>query len=82
LQLWTLWAASNGVKNGDDLCLGEMARGLLVREQEQEEEWVWGVVLEKGGWEETSLEQVPAEAAFAPVVGQKFLMRQVLPATA
>lgn len=77
-----MWTATDVVENGGDLCLEEMARDLLVRDQEQEEEWVWGVVLEKGGWEETSLEQVPAEAAFAPVVGQKFLIRQVLPAMA
>jgi hypothetical protein len=52
----------------------------MVKDQEQVEEWVWGVVLVEAGWEETALGQVPAEAAFAPVVEQKFLTKQAPPA--
>jgi len=79
LQLWNVWTATDVVENGGDLCLEEMARDLLVRDPEQEEEW--GKVGAWEGWMETALGQAPAEAAFAPVVEQEFLIKQVLPAT-
>jgi len=56
-----------------------MARDLLVRDQEQEEEWGEVVVWE--GWVETALGLAPVGAAFAPVVEQGFLIKQVLLAT-
>jgi hypothetical protein len=57
-----------------------MAQDLLVKVREQVEEWVWDVVLVEEGWEETALVQVPAEIAFAPVAGRRFLTRSALPA--
>jgi len=51
-----------------------MAQALLVKDQEQVEEW--GVVWARGWeeWEGTALEQDRVEAVFAPVVGPGFLM--------
>jgi len=64
-----------------NLCLEEMAQALSVKGQEQVEEW--GVVRVKGWaeWEEVILGQAQVEAVFAPVVGQRFRMRWVSPAT-
>jgi hypothetical protein len=55
-----------------------MEQGLLVKVQEQV--GGWDVVWEQGGeeWEETVLGQVPVEIVFAPVVGQRFLIKLVL----
>ena len=52
-----------------------MAQDLLVKVQEQVEEW--DVVWVKGwaGWEEIVPVQVPAEIAFAPVAEQRFRIR-------
>jgi hypothetical protein len=52
-----------------------MAQGLLVKVQEQVEEWVWVVVLVEEGWVEIALGQAPVEVAFAPVVGRRFLTK-------
>ena len=66
-------------KNGGDLCLEEMIQVLLVKGQEQERGWdVAGVWV---GWVGTAQERAPAGIVFAPVVEQRFLIRQVLPAT-
>jgi len=68
------WGEAKSIISGGDLCLEEMAQALLVKDQEQVEEW--GVVGE-GGWEDwevIALEQDRAEAVFAPVVGPGFLM--------
>jgi len=54
-----------------------MVQVLMAKGQEQEEDW--GVVW--AGWEEADLGRVPVGIVFAPVVEQKFLTRQVLPAT-
>jgi len=53
----------------------------MVRDQEQVGEWdeVWVQAEEE--WEETVLEQVQAEIAFAPVVGRGFRMRCLFLAT-
>jgi hypothetical protein len=58
-----------------------MAQALSVKGQEQVEEW--GVVRVKGWaeWEEVVLEQVPLGIVFALVVGQRFRMKWVFPAT-
>lgn len=58
-----------------------MAQGLMVRDQEQVGEWdeVWVQAEEE--WEEIVLEQVPPGIVFAPVVGQRFRMKWVFPAT-
>lgn len=76
-----MWTATNGVKNGGDLCLEEMGQDLLDRDQGQVEEWgeVW--VGEWEGWVEVAPGQAPAGIAFAPVVEQGFLIKRVLPAT-
>jgi hypothetical protein len=53
-----------------------MVQDLLVKAQEQAEEWdgVWA----QGGeeWEETALGQVPAGIVFALVVGLRFRIKQ------
>jgi hypothetical protein len=51
-----------------------MARDLLVKDREQEEDW--GVVGVWGGWVETDLEQARMGAVFVPVVGQRCLIKQ------
>jgi hypothetical protein len=58
-----------------------MVPALLVKGQEQVEEWdvVWGGVGE--GWEEIVPELVPVEIVFAPVVGRRLLTRQAHPVT-
>jgi hypothetical protein len=55
-----------------------MAQALLAKDQEQEGES--GVVRERewGGWVETALGRGPAEIVCVPVVGQRFLTKQVL----
>jgi len=58
-----------------------MVQVLLVKDREQVEEWEWGVVLVEGGWVEIALVQVPVVIVFAPVVGQRFLIKLVLLAT-
>jgi hypothetical protein len=52
-----------------------MEQGLLVKVQEQVEEWdvVW--VKGRAEWKEIAPVQVPAEIAFAPVVGRRFLTK-------
>jgi len=58
-----------------------MVRALLVKDQEQVEEW--GVAWVKGWaeWEEVVPEQAQVEAVFAPIVGQRFRMKWVFPTT-
>jgi hypothetical protein len=46
-----------------------MARDLLVKDREQEEDW--GVVGVWDGWAETGLGQARRGAVFVPVVGQR-----------
>jgi len=53
-----------------------MAQDLLVRDLEQVEEWVRGVALAEEGWVEISLGQDQVGIAFAPVVEQRFLIKQ------
>jgi len=58
-----------------------MAQALSVKAQEQVEEW--GVARVEGWaeWEEVVLGQAQVEVVFAPVVGQRFRMKWVFPAT-
>jgi hypothetical protein len=53
-----------------------MAQVLLVKDREQVEEWVRDVVLVGGGWVEISLGQDQVGIVFAPVVEQRFLIKQ------
>ena len=48
----------------------------MVRDQEQAEEWEWGVALAEEGWVEISLGQDQVVIVFAPVVEQRFLIKQ------
>lgn len=58
-----------------------MAQVLTVRDQEQAEEWEWGVGLVEEGWVEIVLEQAPVAIAFVPVVEQRLLIKSVFLAT-
>lgn len=58
-----------------------MAQALSVKDQEQVEEWGAARVKGWAEWEEVVPEQAQVEAAFAPVVGQRFRMKWVFPAT-
>jgi len=53
-----------------------MAQDLLVRDREQVEEWVRDVVLVGGGWVGINLGQDQVGIVFAPVVEQRFLIKQ------
>lgn len=61
------WDRAKSIISGGDLYLEEMAQVLLVKGQEQVEEWK--------KWEGPALEQDRAEAVFATVVDPGFLMR-------
>jgi len=51
-----------------------MAQVLLVKDREQVKEW--GVALAEGGWVGISLGQDQVVIVFAPVVEQRFLIKQ------
>ena len=61
-------------KSRGELCLEETARDPLVKDREQEEDWVVVGVWE--GWAETGLGQARMGVVFVPVVGQRYLTRQ------
>lgn len=48
----------------------------MVRDQEQAEEWEWGVALVEEEWVEISLGQDQVVIVFAPVAEQRFLIKQ------
>jgi hypothetical protein len=58
-----------------------MVQALLVKDQEQVEEWVWGVALVEEGWVEIVPVQVLLGIVFAPVVEQRLLIKWELPVT-
>jgi len=58
-----------------------MARVLSVKDQEQGEEWEWGVALVGGEWVEIALVRAPWGIVFAPVAEQRFLIKWAFPVT-